>query len=111
MTRRLGSILAIAALSLTLPATAGEIDGKWECRSFGNLIATIGIADADYVVANTTGPSGRGTLSGGAAGFSVDNGALLDALEIEGGRLTLDRGEPMLSLASSRNGTLYCYLQ
>ena len=109
----LASLFMFGAVACT-PVTAAQLDGAWECRSFGILIATIGIKNDDYVLANTRGPSGRGTLadaSGTYDVFIVEDGPLLENLRMVGGTFKVDREEPMLTLVSDNDVELYCYLK
>lgn len=101
---------ALAAACFASPALADRADGAWECRAFGALVATVGLENTGYVLANPNGPSGRGEVSyNGDDMFVVSTGPLVENMDIVGGMLMEDNGEPMLELQNSRGERLACY--
>jgi hypothetical protein len=103
-------LAAVAAAVFATPALADRADGAWECRSFGVLIATVGLENTRYVLADPNGPSGAGEVSyNGDDLFVVTSGPLVESMDIVGGMLMEDNGEPMLELQNSRGERLACY--
>jgi hypothetical protein len=110
MTVRLLAVAVLAVATLATPAFADRADGAWECHSFGALVATVGLENTGYILANPNGPSGKGQVSyNGDDMFVVTSGPLVDNMDIVGGILMEDNGEPMLELQNSRGERLACY--
>lgn len=63
MRQVLKAFIVLVVTTLAPPSFATGVDGVWECKAFGTLVATIGFEGRNYVLANKSGQSGRGKLA------------------------------------------------
>lgn len=102
-----------------LPSTAqasSQLDGTWNCSSFGQMVATIEVVDNKYVLTNQRGSTAAGTFEDDPAvkdGFLVTDGPLVYGLMIVSGTYSLtEKNEPMLTMIGQFGDKgPYCYLK
>ncbi|ODT50010.1 hypothetical protein [Devosia sp. 63-57] len=111
MRQVLKAFIVLVVTTFAPPSFATGVDGVWECKAFGTLVATIGFEGRNYVLANKSGQSGRGEVGEVDASFDmfvVRSGPLYDDLGIVGGRRNLGTDKPTLTLLGQQGGNLVC---